>query len=60
MSDVGRTLQKVAAAPLIGLIVVYQQVFFPLRPPPCRYYPSCSAYALTAARRVGTPLSPRR
>jgi putative membrane protein insertion efficiency factor len=47
------TVQKVLAAPLIGLIVFYQRVISPMTPPTCRYYPSCSQYALTAIRRFG-------
>ena len=46
-------LRRVLAAPLIGLIVFYQRFVSPLTPPTCRYYPSCSAYALTAIRRFG-------
>ena len=31
----------------------YQTSISPLFPPRCRYYPSCSAYALTAVQRFG-------
>ncbi|MDF2145101.1 membrane protein insertion efficiency factor YidD [Knoellia sp. p5-6-4] len=48
-----KTLQKVLAAPLVGLILFYQRVISPMTPPTCRYYPSCSQYALTAIRRFG-------
>ena len=47
------TFSKVLTAPLIGLIVAYQRVVFPMRPQTCRYYPSCSAYAVTALQRFG-------
>ena len=47
------TVQRVLAAPLIGVILVYQRVISPMTPPTCRYYPSCSAYALTAIQRFG-------
>jgi uncharacterized protein len=48
-----RTWQRVLAAPLIAVIVFYQRFISPMRPPTCRYYPSCSQYALTAIRRFG-------
>ncbi|MGL4745242.1 MAG: membrane protein insertion efficiency factor YidD [Dermatophilaceae bacterium] len=35
------------------LIRGYQYVISPLRPPTCRYFPSCSAYAVTALERYG-------
>ena len=41
------------AAPLIGAIIVYQRLISPMRPPTCRFYPSCSQYALTAIQRFG-------
>ena len=47
------TAGKVLTAPLIGLIVAYQRVVSPMRPQTCRYYPSCSAYAVTALQRFG-------
>lgn len=46
-------IQRVLAAPLVGAIVVYQRVISPMTPPTCRFYPSCSAYALTAIQRFG-------
>jgi putative membrane protein insertion efficiency factor len=47
------TVKRVAAAPLIGLLLFYQRFVSPMTPPTCRYYPSCSTYALTAIRRFG-------
>ncbi len=42
-----------AAMPLVGLVRVYQRLVSPLLPPSCRFYPSCSAYAVTALERHG-------
>jgi putative membrane protein insertion efficiency factor len=39
---------------LIAAIRGYQRVLSPLLPPVCRFYPSCSAYALEAIERHGT------
>ncbi len=47
------SLRAVVASPAIALIRAYQLVFSPMRPPTCRFYPSCSAYALTALERFG-------
>ncbi|TRW44845.1 membrane protein insertion efficiency factor YidD [Georgenia yuyongxinii] len=38
---------------LVGLVRAYQLVVSPWLPPSCKYYPSCSAYAVTALRRHG-------
>lgn len=35
------------------LIRFYQRKISPFRPPSCKYYPTCSAYALTAIDRFG-------
>ena len=47
-----------------GLIRLYQLVVSPLLGPRCRFYPSCSAYALEAVRTHGalrgTGLAARR
>lgn len=38
---------------LVALVRGYQIVLSPLLPPACRYYPSCSAYAIEALERHG-------
>jgi putative membrane protein insertion efficiency factor len=48
-----RILRRAAAAPLVGLIVLYQRFISPMTPATCRYYPSCSTYALVAIRTHG-------
>jgi putative membrane protein insertion efficiency factor len=47
------SVRAVVAAPAIWLIRAYQLFVSPMRPPTCRFYPSCSAYALTAIQRFG-------
>lgn len=41
------------AFPLVALVRLYQLLLSPLFPPSCRFYPSCSAYAVTALTRFG-------
>ena len=41
------------AAWAMGLIRVYQRVLSPVMGRNCRYYPTCSAYTLTAIERHG-------
>lgn len=38
---------------LVGLVRGYQLVISPMLGPTCRYYPSCSAYAVEAIQRHG-------
>jgi putative membrane protein insertion efficiency factor len=38
---------------LIALVRMYQVGLSPLLPASCRYYPSCSAYAITALEKHG-------
>jgi len=47
------TAAQLAAAPLVLLVRFYQRFISPLRGPTCRFYPSCSAYAVTALTRFG-------
>ena len=37
----------------IGLIKIYQKAISPLKPPCCRFYPTCSAYAVEAFKKRG-------
>lgn len=46
-------LTRRSALPLVVLVRAYQMFISPLLPSTCRFYPSCSAYSLTALRRFG-------
>ncbi|MED0660410.1 MULTISPECIES: membrane protein insertion efficiency factor YidD [Bacillus] len=37
----------------IFFIRIYQQAISPLKPPSCRFYPTCSQYGLEAIERFG-------
>ncbi len=50
------TLERLRDLPtsvLVGVIRVYQVVLSPLSGPTCKYYPSCSQYAVVALRTHG-------
>ncbi|GLB58608.1 membrane protein insertion efficiency factor YidD [Cytobacillus sp. NCCP-133] len=38
---------------LIMLFRIYQFVISPLKPPTCRFYPTCSHYGLESVKRFG-------
>jgi putative membrane protein insertion efficiency factor len=38
---------------LVVLVLVYRRVLSPLKPPTCRYVPTCSQYAIAALERHG-------
>ncbi|MBY0122856.1 membrane protein insertion efficiency factor YidD [Bacillus sp. S/N-304-OC-R1] len=38
---------------LLSIIRFYQIVISPLKPPTCRFYPTCSHYGLEAVQRFG-------
>lgn len=38
---------------LVLLVRIYQRVLSPLKPPSCRFVPTCSNYAILALRRHG-------
>lgn len=45
----GKILKKV----LILLIKTYRKYISPLKPPSCRFYPTCSQYAIEAIEKYG-------
>lgn len=48
-----KCLKKIVALLLLLLIRFYQICISPLKPPTCRYVPTCSQYALEAIRKYG-------
>ncbi len=51
-------LARIAAWPLLALIRLYQLAISPALPQSCRYYPSCSSYAVQAIERFGPLVGP--
>lgn len=51
MSD--HAVLSILSAPLVLLVRLYQRFVSPMRPATCRFYPSCSAYAVEALTRYG-------
>ncbi|PZR53157.1 membrane protein insertion efficiency factor YidD [Xylanimonas oleitrophica] len=47
------TIREIPASVLVGIIRVYQVVVSPMTGPTCKYYPSCSHYAVQALRTHG-------
>jgi hypothetical protein len=46
-------MKRLLAFPFIFLIWLYRKIISPLKPPTCRFYPTCSAYALEAISKYG-------
>ncbi|MBO4818211.1 MAG: membrane protein insertion efficiency factor YidD [Bacteroidales bacterium] len=46
-------LKKIAIFPFVVLIQFYRYCISPLKPPSCRFTPTCSQYALEAFRKYG-------
>ncbi|TFH71141.1 MULTISPECIES: membrane protein insertion efficiency factor YidD [Cellulomonas] len=53
MTRVWAVVRSLPARVLLGLLWVYQRVISPITPPTCRFYPSCSQYAVIAVQRHG-------
>lgn len=39
---------------VVGLLLFYQKYLSQMKPPSCRFYPSCSTYAIQAVEKYGT------
>jgi uncharacterized protein len=46
-------LGRLPVTVFVGMVRFYQAFISPMSPPSCKYYPSCSQYAVIAFRRHG-------
>ncbi|HPE89502.1 MAG TPA: membrane protein insertion efficiency factor YidD [Spirochaetia bacterium] len=46
-------MKPVASRVLVAIFRFYRKALSPLKPRSCRFYPSCSAYAIDAVERYG-------
>ncbi len=49
----GAVLTSIPRRVVMGCIRFYQRFISPITPPSCRFYPTCSSYALTSVERFG-------
>lgn len=47
------TSKRIAIAPFVGLVRLYQLCISPLTPAACRFTPTCSQYAVEALKKHG-------
>ncbi|MBT3234749.1 MAG: membrane protein insertion efficiency factor YidD [Bdellovibrionales bacterium] len=55
INKVTKLLQNLIKAPLLLLLFFYQKLISPLIGSRCRYYPSCSHYAVETLKRFNLP-----
>lgn len=48
-----KTIKSILIFPFIVLIYFYKYCISPLKPPSCRFTPTCSTYALQALKKHG-------
>lgn len=53
MKKITRIIKETLKRLLIGMIKLYRKFISPLKPPTCRFYPTCSSYALEAIEKFG-------
>lgn len=46
-------MKRLLALPAILIVKAYRLIISPLKPPSCRFYPTCSTYALEALSKYG-------
>lgn len=46
-------MKRIARAVVLAPILAYQRFISPALPQRCKYYPTCSAYAVDAVRELG-------
>lgn len=48
-----RMISKGIQLLFLGIVVFYRKFISPMHPPCCKYYPTCSQYALEAIKKYG-------
>lgn len=48
-----KIFHKIFSTILLGLVYFYRYCISPLKPPTCRYTPTCSEYAIQAIKKHG-------